>query len=152
MAHTQPSRWGRRLAPLGLSLLLALPAGAAELPGPRADDEPNDDVEHATWLDLPVVDAAGCIDPAGEADFYQFSLERAGSLVVGIRDVPAPGPGTMPLLGAAFSLELFDETQAVLGRGIDQLELPLLAAGTYWLKITHVQKACYLLNIYAGSR
>jgi hypothetical protein len=149
----QPSIFLMTLAVAGAALWpgSAVPQ-ALMMPSPSIEDEPNADADHASWIDLPLVDGAACIDPAGELDYYQFSLETAGSLVIGVAETPVPGFGSQPLTGGPFRLSLFDEQQHLLAVGADALEVPMLASGTYLLSITHVQKACYLLNVYAGSR
>jgi hypothetical protein len=132
-------------AMLAWSWLLVM--GQAPL-SPPIEDEPNNDIDHASWLDLPVVGGQACIGPAGEVDYYQFSLEKSGPLVVGVHLRPVPGHGSQPLLGLPFSVVLYDERQVELGRSMDSLEMPLLAAGTYFLSVSHVQKVCYELNVY----
>ncbi len=131
----------------------ALPLQALPLawmgPDARLDEEPNDDFSQATAVDLPVVDGSACIDPGGELDYYQFNLDHAGSLVVGVNEQPTPGYGSAPMTGGPFNLQLYDDAERPVAQGSDSLEVPRLASGSYYLSIGHVQQVCYLLNVYA---
>ena len=135
----------RRKSWLALCLyMLAAAAAQAQdfLPKPGDAVETNSSFDSAKRVELPVLSQHGCIDPASDIDFFVVHLERPGPLYAGVKGARV----------GQFKVALYDEHRALLGTGIDGVDLPRLPATDHYVTITSVQRGCYDLDIYSDAQ
>jgi hypothetical protein len=115
------------------------------------EDEPNNDLEHATWVTLPLTDGHACLDPAGDVDVYQFDLARTGPLYAGAKADSLQGGTAVPPSATGFTLTLLDDGGSVRAEGLESLDVAHLKAGHYYLKVTRQTSGCYDLHLYSDA-
>ena len=79
------------------------------------EDEPNNDLEHATWVTLPLIDGHACLEPAGDVDVYQFDLAHPGPLYAGAKSANLRGAAAVPPSVTGFALTLLSDDGRVRG-------------------------------------
>ena len=117
---------------------------AAPLPAPLSDidSEPNDDFAHAVHIKTPLVQANGCLDPATDVDFYTFTLSDSTPIFIGAKSKS----------GAQFNVSLFNGKHESVATGTDVVDLSNVDAGSYFVRLSGIEKSCYDLQVFTESR
>lgn len=130
----------------GLAALLGMLAWSIAMPTPvplnDIDSEPNDDFAHAVHIKTPLTEASGCIDPASDVDFYTLTLNDSTPIFIG-----AKGKSS-----ARFSVTLFNSKREPVSSGTDMVDLPSVDAGSYFVRLSGIEKACYDLQVFTETR
>ena len=137
-----------------LQALTPAPAGLESAAAPEA--EPNDTTASATPLDLASgrAFAAGAIAPVGDQDYYRFTAPAGARVWAYVDTGGATNPGAtsrdsvLTLYGPDGSTLLEEDDDDGTGNGFDEQTETILssviagrslpAAGTYFLRVTHV--------------
>jgi hypothetical protein len=155
--HSRAWQFKRPLQVLWCCTLLTAWANTAQSAPPLppvldVEDEPNNDLEHATWVTLPLIDGHACLEPAGDIDVYQFDLAHPGPLYAGAKSASLGGETFVPPSVTGFALTLLSDDGRVRAEGLESLDVAHLTAGHYYLKITRQTAGCYDLHLYSDAR